>query len=323
MGWAGAASAACQLQQTAEFKVVMDGNRPLIDGAVNGHPIRFMLDTGSFSTVISPAAAAGLGLTVYELRGVTSYGVGGGDKTGETTIQTLQVGNAVAHNIVLMVTGQGLRSSQFVGLLGEEFLSRGDLELDFANGVMRMIQPKGCAGDDVAYWAKAYSVTPLAPSTVNEVLQVYVMLNGHRTLAVIDTGAATSIVATGAAASAGVTPQSEGSREIGRTGGIAGKSLSAFIGVFPTFSIGEETIKNAKLEIADMFTADAEVRLGSRLPQKMVEAPQMLLGADFIRSHHMYVARSQGKVYFSYNGGPIFQVTGPRADEAPAAPVAP
>jgi hypothetical protein len=33
----------------------------------------------------------------------------------------------------------------------------------------------------------------------------------------------------------------------------------------------------------------------------------MLLGADFFRSHRVYVAKSQGKVYVSYVGGPVFE----------------
>jgi hypothetical protein len=47
-----------------------------------------------------------------------------------------------------------------------------------------------------------------------------------------------------------------------------------------------------------------------------VEEPNMLLGADFFRSHRVYVAREQRKVYVSYMGGPVFQTIGVH----PAAP---
>jgi hypothetical protein len=37
----------------------------------------------------------------------------------------------------------------------------------------------------------------------------------------------------------------------------------------------------------------------------------MLLGADFLRSHRVLVARSQAKMYFTYEGGTVFpDVTG-------------
>jgi len=34
----------------------------------------------------------------------------------------------------------------------------------------------------------------------------------------------------------------------------------------------------------------------------------MLLGADFLRAHRVLVAHSQGKIYFTYIGGPAFQL---------------
>jgi tetratricopeptide (TPR) repeat protein len=35
----------------------------------------------------------------------------------------------------------------------------------------------------------------------------------------------------------------------------------------------------------------------------------MLLGADFFLSHHVYVANSQHRLYFTYNGGPVFNLS--------------
>jgi tetratricopeptide (TPR) repeat protein len=35
----------------------------------------------------------------------------------------------------------------------------------------------------------------------------------------------------------------------------------------------------------------------------------MLIGADFFLSHRIYVANSQHKLYFTYNGGPVFNLT--------------
>jgi hypothetical protein len=32
----------------------------------------------------------------------------------------------------------------------------------------------------------------------------------------------------------------------------------------------------------------------------------MLLGADFFVSHRIYVSNAQHKMYFTYNGGPVF-----------------
>ena len=41
----------------------------------------------------------------------------------------------------------------------------------------------------------------------------------------------------------------------------------------------------------------------------------MMLGADFLRSHRLLVAHSQRKVYFTYAGGPVFQLNLPPTRE--------
>ncbi|HET9329219.1 MAG TPA: tetratricopeptide repeat protein, partial [Steroidobacteraceae bacterium] len=45
----------------------------------------------------------------------------------------------------------------------------------------------------------------------------------------------------------------------------------------------------------------------------------MLVGADFFLSHRIYVSNSQHKLYFTYNGGPVFDLrtTTPRSAAAP------
>jgi tetratricopeptide (TPR) repeat protein len=53
----------------------------------------------------------------------------------------------------------------------------------------------------------------------------------------------------------------------------------------------------------------------------------MLLGADFLLSHRVYVANSEHRLYFTYNGGPVFVpergVILPPKGAAPAPPVVP
>jgi clan AA aspartic protease (TIGR02281 family) len=317
---AGPAFAACQLQTIAEYHITMEGNQPLVDASVNGHPVRFLVDMGSAATIISRPAAAELGLTLRRMSGVDMYGVGGGDVADEANIRELKLGSAVAHDVDLLVTGQGLKSREYVGLLGQNFLSQTDLEFDFANDVMRLFKARDCAGDQVVYWGKAYSVVPISPSPSTGVLEIEVLLNGRRILAQVDSGASHSVVTPGAAEAAGVTLHSAGVHSLGASGGMGAKTVQTFVAVFPTFSVGDETIKNVRLEIADLFGEDREVPINSHIARKLEGFPQMLLGADFIKAHHIYVARSQGKVYFSYNGGPIFQAPEASRDAASTAP---
>jgi tetratricopeptide (TPR) repeat protein len=54
----------------------------------------------------------------------------------------------------------------------------------------------------------------------------------------------------------------------------------------------------------------------------------MLIGADFLLSHRVYVANSEGRLYFTYIGGPVFNLeqasdAGPAAAQPPQAPAIP
>jgi Aspartyl protease len=53
----------CTLDKLAEFPITMVDLRPLMTAKVNGTDVRFMVDSGAFWSVISPASAAELNLS--------------------------------------------------------------------------------------------------------------------------------------------------------------------------------------------------------------------------------------------------------------------
>ena len=212
----------------------------------------------------------------------------------------------IAHNDDVLVSGkQPLGAEQ--GLLGADFLLQDDVEFDVAAGKIRWFKPKGCAGDTVVYWGKAYSAARMMGSSAVKKIDVTVQVNGAPVRAEMDTGAGASVLTLSAATKAGVTPVSEGVAKVGESHGLGAQAMQTYVGVFRSFSFGDETIKNAQLQIADLFGADKAVNLGSRIPESAIDAPEMLLGVDFFRSHRVYVSLGQRTVYVSYVGGPVFQ----------------
>ena len=290
----------------------------MVEAEINGHKVHLLVDTGSVTTLISRAAAVELGLEAHRVAGLTAlrvYGVGGGGEVDQAQVKEFKLGGAVARNLSMAVYGVGNSGfsarSDIQGVLGWGFLSQTDVEFDFAHGFMRLIQPKDCAGAQVVYWNKPYSMAAILPSNSDSSLRVNVKLDERPVLAEIDTGAFASVVDKGVAASLGVTTETPGVRKGENLSGIGSRRVQSSIVVFPTFSFGDdENVKNAKLRFADLLGDNKEIPVGSLISQRIrLDEPDMLLGADFVRAHRIYVAYGQKKIYASYNGGPIFDIS--------------
>lgn len=292
------ARAACQFQKVAEAPVTMRGLRPLVAAKVNGRDTRFMLDTGAFFSGVSDGAAARFGMKKSSAPfGLTLRGVGGATSLARA-VEADTFDFAGGHFTKMQfLAGGRLGSGDVAGVIGQNLLSNYDVEYDLANGVVRFFKPVDCGRNaNLAYWAqgKALSRIDIRDASSKTVLRVVtdVKVNGRTIRAVLDSGSSVSFVSRPAAAKAGVPISSEGVTAAGATYGIYGGGTETFIAPFASFAIGDEEIRNTQLRVADIRIGDSE----------------MLIGADFFLSHRILVSKSQGKIYFTYNGGPVFRL---------------
>jgi predicted aspartyl protease len=307
---APSALAACKIFKIADLPVSLERNRPLIDGQVNGRSIKILIDTGSFLTFIRADAAEKLGLNLDAIPNYTVYGAGGETRVRGTVIREIKFGPFSDKNMRLAVLGaqQHPRDSGAMLVLGQDFFSHFGTEFDLAHGAIRLLRPEGCKPDQLAYWSNQYSLAELTRDDSDSPrIQTDVLLNGKHVDAILDTGATTSYISLAAAREAGIDPGIDSTKPDGTTTGLAGNPISVWTGTFGTFTVGDETVRNVKLRIADMFGADTEVSTGSRIRKQIEGLPEMLIGADFFRSHHILVLFKERKLVFTYNGGPIFQ----------------
>jgi hypothetical protein len=313
-GLAAPAFAACELKAQA-LPVTMEGLRPIVIPRINGQEARFLLDSGSSINTINGKLAAAQGLKPLYIpetgrllgraADVDRQGARGADTLrGVVVAPKFEFAGATFKDVSLMATD---RVGDLDGLLGQAFLHSTDVEYDLAANTVKLVRPSGCGGANMAYWAKdgtAYSVIPLEwidrdrPFT-----QAAVYINGVRLRAVFDTGAPVTLITDKAAARAGVNTGDPGVQPAGTYSGVDADGR-AWIGMFKTIKIGDEEIQNTPLEIGESIS----------------DAYDILIGADFFLSHHVYVANSQGKIYFTYSGGPPFRV--PRPQPATATPAA-
>jgi tetratricopeptide (TPR) repeat protein len=303
-------AAACHLGRLAELPVTMSGMRPMVHASINGTDALFIADSGAFFSSLTPAAAAAFKLHLQHLApGFAAEGIGGLAQVWLTRANFTIFGHTFP-DVPFLVLGNDL-GGEAVGLIGQNVFLIGDVEYDLANGAIRLMRPRDCKEAVLAYWAKANpqsvsvidirSATPEAPHTRGDAY-----LNGNKIRVMFDTGAWTSLLALDAAKRAGVTPDSDGVVPGGEAAGIGSRTIKNWIAPFQSFRIGDEEIRNTKLRIGELG-----------LPYT-----DMLIGADFFLSHRIYVASSQNKLYFTYNGGPVFNLAAARRPESPPAAAA-
>jgi tetratricopeptide (TPR) repeat protein/predicted aspartyl protease len=302
--------AACKLGKMVEFPVSMAGLRPLITAKINDRDVQFLFDSGAFYSMISAAGAAQLNLKLSPAPlGLRVTGLNGSVNTSVANVKVLTLGGFPIKNVEFLVGGSDVQGGS-VGLLGQNIIRIGDVEYDLAKGVIRLMRADGCNNALLAYWVKEaepYSVikidsaTPLEPHTTSTAY-----INGAEVRVVFDTGAPTSMLTLKAAARAGVKPDSPGVVAAGYSGGAGRSTYKTYIGPFASFKIGEEEVRNTRLRFGDMTLENAD----------------MLLGADFFLSHRIYVASSQRKLYFTFNGGHVFNLSAGTAPTPAAEPAA-
>jgi predicted aspartyl protease len=315
------AAASCKLIKVAELHT---GYSPLVPVSIDGHATTFLVDTGAGTSMIWRKAAEAFHMGIGHARG-TMYGVGGSDVLGSVEVRELSIGGAVVHNIYMLASGRG-GSEQFAGLLGADFLSSFDVEFDLGMKVMRLFKPEDCKGDEVVYWANSYYMVPLVPpasplggfrTTDPGWVIAHVSLNGQDALAMFDTGASLSTVSSSLIRRGGIQSETVPIEESSAVG-IAGKAVPTEVASFSRLTVGQENLQNARLRIADLWGADKEVHTGSLVARATLAPADMLIGADFFRAHRVYIAHSQKRMYFTYQGGPIFRLAVRNPVAAPA-----
>ena len=285
------ASAECTFK-VLPMPVTMIGMRPTVPVEIGGKERHFLIDSGSFLNALNVKLTTEPGAALRN-QGTNSL-IGADGKTivmPKVSLLELEFLGTTFHNATFAVSG---RLGSVDGLLGQPMLGRMDVEYDLRGGVIRLVKTDGCRGTDMVYWAKpgqAYSRMAMAWSDRGDTHTTgIVFVNGQRMRATFDTGAPSSFITEAAAARAGVKVTDPNVVSIGKGGGLD-DDFDAWVGTFAEVKVGDETISNAPLEIGRSKARDFD----------------LLLGADFFASHHVYVSNNQSLIFFAYDGGPVFR----------------
>lgn len=311
----------CRLLKVVEWPVRIVADHIVVDGAINGQAVAIMLDTGATVSAIDTYAASRLDLPRREAPGRRVVGVGGVRNAQIALVDDFKLGEDSARSLQLLVVGDGSRRSPWDVTLGEDFLQRFDVEFDLAHDAVRLFQPKDCENASLAYWAKA-NVAEVEIESLRDAapgIAFTVKLNDRPVDAMLDSGAAVSVVSLQDAEALGITPQSPGVTPAGSVGGLGAKRVDLYAALFRTFAMGNESIPDIRIAFGDLWKDTAVTSTGSNVGKRLAPTRPMIVGGDFLRAHRMLVSHSQRRLYFAYVGGPVFRVLpAPRAAPASA-----
>ncbi|QNK03879.1 retroviral-like aspartic protease family protein [Dyella telluris] len=298
--WAGE----CHLESYGTLPVEMVGNQATTMVKINGQSTRFILDTGAFFNIMSAANAAALGLRLQPAPfGYRVSGIGGSANIQQAHVKEFGILDTTLKNVDFIVGGSDAGN----GLLGANLLDIADLEIDLAHGKLTLFKAEHCDNTSLAYWVKddKYNLADIerSPNRFDRRTFVNVTINGRKVRALIDSGAAATVLFREAAERIGIDVSARDVKSGFTSFGVGGRPVHSWTVNIDSFSVGSETIQHSQMQVLDGSTNDGT---------------DMLLGVDFLLAHHMFIATSKGKVYFTYNGGRVFTYAQAPGDDGKA-----
>ena len=293
-----AAQATCQYKQLGVIPATWVDRRLEIDGSVDLAPLKMTIDTGTAWTSVSSAVAARLNLRTAPT--VTTEITPAGEKSGTTAkLKELSLGRFQWIEPWVVVGWQGAGAPDV--MVGANVLLEHDVELDGHRIVF--FAPTGCEDAALGYWADDVPWVPtVAAAPRDQRTVVTVQVNGQPVRALVDSGSPATILDSAAARRLGAEPEDPDAQG-GQPAGAGSRVKRVSVARVDAVAIGPEIVRHVRLQVGDL-------RPGGRgdvpATKPSSEFPEMILGADFVQSHHLLFATSQHRLYFSYLGGEVF-----------------
>jgi predicted aspartyl protease len=289
------AHAACRIERRAEVPVQLVQDRPLVELAVNGRAAIFLLDTGAERTVFADTAVRELDLARDQWVSSSIRGVGGViEMTANAVPRSFTLGgvalrrrgvNPALSFVVAPLPWHELGGRTISGLLGADYLSTFDLDLDLPHGTLTLYDTTDCTHVPIP-WEPANVPVPLQRPRPY-VLLAPVAIDGRTLLAQLDTGASVSLVSRKGAARLGIAPEMQAPGPSAR--GIGRQSLPLRSRVFAAVRLGP-------LEYRDLTLAIGAPAGGY--------AFDMLLGMDLLRGRHLFISYATNRLLIATDSAP-------------------
>jgi hypothetical protein len=248
----------------------------------------FVLDTGAERSVVGLAAADRLHLARDEWVSTDMMGAGGRDRRRLGLPASLSLGGmalrrqtvAADNSVVVGPILDQVDGRPIAGLLGEDFLSPFDLDLDIGAGTLTLYSVSGCAGRFLPWTAPYTAIAAWRP--VRNILMLPMRVGATSLQAELDSGASITTLTLPGMIALGLAAGGTGTMR-----GFGAGSIAARTQHFPAVQIGDMPVAAADLAIAPIHT---------------LRSVGALLGADWLGKFHVWISWATDQVFVAAPG---------------------
>ena len=281
-------AAACQPEPRATVALDEAGGVPLVPVTINGNTAHFVLDTGAERSVIGLAAADRVHLARDEWVSTDTQGLGGRDRRRLGRPASLSVAGialrrhtlAADNSLVVGPLPDRAGNQPIDGLLGQDYLSAFDLDLDLPSHQLILYSVAGCSGRFLPWTVPYDAVAAWRP--VRNILAVPLHVGRTTLEAILDSGASVSMITLPGMVALGLSPGGPALFH-----GFGPRELPGRIERFDWVQVGDLPAAPAALAVAPVETMRS---LGA------------LLGADWLAQHHVWISWSTDQLLVARPG---------------------
>lgn len=287
--WPGLVFAACSVRQRTVVALDIVGSVVLVPVEVNGIPGTFILDTGAAQTVVTPDAVSHFSLALDEWTATTMHGVGGLERRRNADPRSVEIGGVALHRRslgrdatlrVATLARSMVRGQRIDGLLGRDFLSLFDLDLDLPGRTLALFDVQDCSGRFLP-WTDAYLSVPVE-NPAESALVVPVVLDGVPLRALLDSGASRTLVGAPGMARLSLGLERLRGDPSQVVSGLGPHTVMMWQHRFGALRIGDETFAQPMFLVA---------------PIEIQPISDMLLGADWLMRHRIWISYATNQLF--------------------------
>jgi hypothetical protein len=283
------AAGACTVRKRASVALTIAGGKMLVSVTVNGIEGIFVLDTGAAATVVTPAAVDRFGLALDEWTATTMRGIGGVERHRNAIPRSIALGpvplrrRSLAADSTLRVANlprMEFGGGAVDGLLGRDFLSSFDLDLDPRDRSLALYEVRGCT-DRFIPWPDPYVAIPFETGP-GQAIEMAVELDGVPLRAQLDTGSGRTLLSAAGMVHLGLELDALADDPTEIVAGLGPHPVAMRLHVFRALRVGGQIVAGPTLLVAPVY---------------LNPIGDLLLGADWALGRRLWISWSTGRIF--------------------------